>query len=130
MNTVDKPNQGLLGYVSQVVLGAAIGQMLKERGFNPANAENHTTEVESALRALETLGIDTTHIADLVLAALRNLYIQPANTGLITDALARLLWEAMGDPESGPPPPVYLKAAYSMHNFYLCLLNPDFSSES
>ena len=121
VNTPDN----LLEYLSAAVAGSLVSQIADaesndalRRLFDDEDAIRHYANV------LAKQGIDPELTAKQILDSLELLY--KANHKLVEQGLTNLLWDTLGDPESGKPPEIYHRAAHYVMSAFIAMLHPDF----
>lgn len=113
--------------VQAAVTGALVTQLGRARGLSLEQLldPDCSKARDTVFTEIAKLGLDMEQLADTCCKALTALFIESHNARCMADEIAGILWTVLGDPESGPPPALYYRAASLMHITFVGLLSPD-----
>jgi hypothetical protein len=103
------PCEALLDRLGPAALAVLIGQRMQHEGHSVCEP-NEAVVAETALW-VKAQGLNPYGVAHELVAYLHDLYSSEPLSHSYVCALAVILWQILGDPKSGDPPPIYLKAA-------------------
>lgn len=118
----------LFAVLPAAIEGTLIGQLAIGRGLKPSDVLSHKHIINELRTELTTLGVDCVGLSEAHLDALVHcLSTDQALTDLCT-ALAKILWDNLGDPENGglEPPQRYVEATQLLWLAFLSTINPRF----
>jgi hypothetical protein len=116
-------SEALLDRLAPAVLAVMAGQRLEHLGI-PIDPPPED-EVANAVAWLQDSGLNPYSLAFESLSYLHILHAQGPVVQLYVQGFAEILWQILGDPESGSPPPLYYKAAASCYSVFLQSFDTD-----
>jgi hypothetical protein len=103
------PCQALINHLGPAALAVLIGQRMQHEGHS-VREPNDAVVAETALW-VKAQGLNPYGLSHELVAYLHDLLSSERMQHGYVCALAVGLWQILGDPKSGDPPPIYMKAA-------------------
>lgn len=128
MNTSTNP---LKDFLMATVAGSIVVQRARYLGQTNEDLANVDPKNLAQLsRDCSSFGIDFEVTADHLVTSLIHLYSAECNRENFITTISRVLWEILGDPESGSPPEIYKKAAFATWYALMLTLEPDLQADA
>ncbi|MGA0706334.1 MAG: hypothetical protein ACO3P8_12360 [Steroidobacteraceae bacterium] len=115
----------LVDTLGHVVSGALIHQRMVHDGCSEEDFDSSNPEVFTYAEWLWDNGFHPYEISLQAMRVLVEFYRDPRHAALFTQGLSTLLWQILGDPKSGDPPPIYAQAAYACYRSLVETIDPD-----
>lgn len=117
----------LLNRLAPAVLAVMAGQRLENLGI-PIDPPPED-EITNVVFWLQEMGFNPYSLAYETLGYLHVLHAHGPMLDTYVRGLAEILWQILGDPKSGPPPPLYYKAASACYSVFLQAFDTDTVSQ-
>lgn len=122
MDVEDSP---FFDFMATAITGSFIGQVGSRRGFDlDEMLDRDSPFTKSVAEDLADMGLSPRETTRHFLRCLVMTCLHENNVDPLLNMLAATLWQALGDPESGAPPPIYRKAAACMLVTFLKAVDP------
>lgn len=128
MSTSSNP---LKDFLMATVAGSIVVQHARSLGMSDSDLTTLDPKTVAQLsNDCSSFGLDFAVTAEHVLISLIHLYSSECNRRNYVETVARVLWEILGDPESGSPPALYKKAAFATWYALMLTLEPDLQKDA